>query len=161
MNLKNEITTAIRAGAKAAFIQGLRVEQQFRAGRLDVLRDWVEHIRSLGVPAGMAAHQPDIHLAVEKAEFPTDFYYQCFYRGDKEVYQAEDRDLAVETIRQISKPVVAYKILAAGRLSGEEGFRFAFRHLAPKDGACVGIYPPGKRGMLAEDVDLARRLSKG
>jgi hypothetical protein len=159
--MTKEITTAVRGGAKAAFIQGCRVEQQFRAGKMEVLRGWVEHIKSYDIPAGMAAHQADIHPLAEKANFPTDFYYQCFYRGDIERYVPEDRDLAVATIRQIThKPVVAYKILAASRLPAKEGFQFAFRHLAAKDGACVGIYPPMKAGMLAEDVGLAKKLSK-
>ena len=127
---------------------------------MDVLRGWVEHIKSHNIPAGMAAHQADIHPLAEKANFPTDFYYQCFYRGDMERYLPEDRDLAVATIQQIAKPVVAYKILAAGRLPAKEGFRFAFRRLAAKDGACVGVYPPMKAGMLAEDVGLAQKLSK-
>ena len=35
----------------------------------------------------------------------------------------EDRDMAVETIKQINKPVVAYKILAAGRSAGQGGVR--------------------------------------
>ena len=106
----------------------------------------------------MASHRPDIHLAAEKANFPTDFYYQCFYRPD--TYRSEDRDKAVETIRQISKPVVAYKILAAGRLQPEEGFKFAFSHIAAKDAVCVGMFPKDKPGMVAEDIGLAKRLSK-
>jgi hypothetical protein len=157
--MKQEITTAIRGGAKAAFIQGCRTEQQFRAGKMDVLRDWVEHIKSYNVPAGMASHQADIHPVAEKLNFPTDFYYQCFYRGDLDVYRPEDRAAAVKTIAQIKKPVVAYKILAAGRLPAKEGFEFAFRHLAAKDGACVGVFPGAKADMVAEDVALAKRLS--
>lgn len=156
--MKQEITTAIKGGAKAAFIQGHRVEEQFEAGKLDVLRGWVEHIKSLGVPAGMASHRPDIHPAAEKANFPTDFYFQCFYRP--ETYRSEDRDKAVETIRQIAKPMVAYKILAAGRLPPEEAFAFALSHIAPKDAVCIGVFPKNKPGMIAEDVALARKLLK-
>jgi len=153
--MKEEITRAVKGGAKAAFIQGHRAEDHYAAGKFDLVRSWVEHIKSLGVPAGLAAHRPDVHPAAEKAGFPTDFYFQCFYRPDS--YLKEDRDKAIETIRQISKPMVGYKILAAGRLPPEEGFAFALKHLARKDGMCVGVFPKIKPDMLAEDVRLARK----
>jgi hypothetical protein len=56
---------------------------------------------------------------------------------------------------------VAYKILAAGRLPAEEAFSFAFRHIGPKDGVCVGVFPKNKLDMLAEDVNLAKKMSAG
>ena len=76
-----EITAAVKGGAKAVFIQGGRVDEQFAKGDLDRLRRWVQHIKSLRVPAGMASHRPDVHLEAEKRKFPTDFYFQCFYPG--------------------------------------------------------------------------------
>ena len=159
--MKEEITTAAKGGAKAAFVQGHKVEEQFEQGKMDVLRGWMEHIKSLGMAAGMASHRPDIHPEAEKANFPTDFYFQCFFRVDKhpECYDLECRDKACETIRSITKkPVIAYKILGAGRLPIEEAFSYAFRHLAAKDGVCVGIYNQNKPGMLAEDVGLAVKM---
>ena len=156
--MKEEITRAVQGGAQAAFIQGGRADEQFATGRMDVLREWVEHIRSLGVPAGLAAHNPALHLEAEKQRLPTDFYFQCFYRPEK--YLAEDRDKAVETIRQLEKPVVAYKILAAGRLAAEEGFGFAFKHIRRKDGVCVGVYPKDRPVEISEDAQLARKLTE-
>jgi len=155
--MKEEITLAVKGGAQAVFIQGGRADEQFAKGRMDVLREWVEHIKSLGVPAGMAAHNPAVHLEAEKQGFPTDFYFQCFYRPEN--YLAEDRAKAVETIRQIEKPVVGYKILAAGRLAAEEGFTFAFKHLHRKDGVCVGVYPKDRPGEISENAQLARKLT--
>ena len=43
-------------------------------------------------------------------------------------------------IDRLDKPVVAYKILGAGRLPASEGFEYAFKHIKRKDGVCVGIY---------------------
>ncbi|MGD0093062.1 MAG: hypothetical protein ABSE73_24380 [Planctomycetota bacterium] len=155
--MKDEITRAVQGGAQAVFIQGGRADEQFAQGRMDVLREWVAHIRSLGVPAGMAAHNPDLHLEAEKQGFPTDFYFQCCYRPDK--YLEEDRAKAIETIRKIEKPVVAYKILAAGRLSAAAGFGFAFQHIRRKDGVCVGVYPKDRPDEIGDDAQLARTLT--
>ena len=60
-----------------------------------------------------------------------------------------------------ARPVVGYKILGAGRLPAKEAFAFAFQRLRAKDGVCVGIYPPEKEDMLAEDARLTAKLSKG
>ena len=156
--MKEEITRAVNGGAKAVFIQGARAEEQFGQGKLNVLREWVEHIKGLGVPAGLASHRPDLHPEAEKQGLPTDFYYQCFYRPEN--YLPEDRAKAVETIQRIEKPVVAYKILAAGRLSAEEGFTFAFKNIRRKDGVCVGVFPKQKPEQIREDAALTEKLSK-
>jgi hypothetical protein len=152
-NMKEEITRAADAGADGVFIQGHRVEDQYAEGKFDLVRSWIEHIKSCNLPAGMAAHRADVHPAAEKAGFPTDFYFQCFYRP--ETYTKEDRDLAIATIQRITKPVIAYKILAAGRIAPAEGFEVALKSIAKKDGICIGIFPKDKPGMLAEDVALA------
>ncbi len=160
--MKEEIDTCAKAGAKAAFIQGHRVEEQFDRKTFETVRGWLEHIKGHGMAAGIASHRPNIHPLAEKEGFPTDFYFQCFFRVDQqpENYALECRDKAVETIRSITaKPVVAYKILGAARLPPEEGFAYAFQHIAAKDGVCVGIYNKDKPGMLGEDVKLVRRLT--
>ena len=156
--MKEEITRAVKGGAQAVFIQGGRADEQFAQGRMDLLRDWVEHILGLGVPAGMAAHHPGLHLEAEKRNFPTDFYFQCCYRPEK--YLEEDRATAMKAIRRIEKPVVAYKILAAGRLSAEEGFAYAFKRLHRKDGVCVGVYPKNRPDEIGEDAQLTRKLTR-
>jgi len=155
--MKAQITASVKGGARAVFVQGARAEEQFVRGNLDRLRQWVEHIRSLGVAAGLAAHRPDVHLAAEKAKFRTDFYFQCFF-NPQYGYRKSDRDKAVAVLARINKPVVGYKILGAGRLKAEEAFGFAFRHLGSKDGVCVGMFPKHQPNQIAENADLTRKL---
>jgi len=158
--MKDEIALSVKAGARAVFVQGHRVEQQFEAGTFDVARGWVEHTKSLGVAAGLASHRPDVHLEAERRGFPADFYFQCFYNvahGDH--FVDEDRTKAVATIRQVAKPVIGYKILAAGRNQAVEAFEFAFRPIRPKDGVCVGVFPKDQPDQIAQNAALVRRLS--
>jgi hypothetical protein len=160
--MKKEIETCAKGGAKALFIQGHRVEEQYDKKAYDVVRGWVDHTKDLGMAAGMASHRPETHLLAEKLGFHTDFYFQCFFRVDQhpENYALECRDKAVETIKAITnKPVVAYKILGAARLDPAEAFAYTFKHIAAKDGVCVGIYNKDKPDMLAEDVGLMRHVS--
>lgn len=152
------INASIEGGAKAIFIQGARVDQQFEKDpKFTLVRQWLEAIKERGLPAGIASHRPDVHLTAEKLRLPTDFYFQCFFMPGN--YSMEDREKAVAAIKQIRKPVVGFKILAAGRIPPREGFTYAFRHLKRKDGVCVGVYPMQKPNMIQEDAALTATLS--
>ena len=156
----SEIDRSVKAGAKAIFIQGARVEEQYNAGQLDTLRSWVERIKDAGLPAGCAAHDPAIHPELERRKFPTDFYYQCFYYVSRsEDYPAAERERAVATVLKIDKPVIAYKILAAGRLPASEGFEYAFNHIRRKDGVCVGIYAQKAIDQIRQNATYTGLLS--
>jgi len=158
--MKDEIATAVKGGAKAVFVQGARVEEQYGQKKLDVLKAWVEHIKNLGAVAGLAAHWPEIHPDLEGRGFPTDFYFQCMFNVSKgELYRLAERTKAVETIRKIEKPVVAYKILGAGRLTAPEGFEYAFNHLRRKDAVCVGVYTKDAVDQIRENATLTEALT--
>ena len=156
--MKEDITAAVKVGAKAVFIQGRKVDEQFSRNSFDTVRAWVEHIRTLNVPAGMASHRPDVHLEAQKQKFPVDFYFQCFYNGNS--FRDEERQKAVETIAKLEKPVVAYKVLGAGRMPPEVGLAFAFRHLRKTDGVCVGVYPKDDPDQVKEDAELVEKFTK-
>jgi hypothetical protein len=156
-DMKPAITACFRNGGRAVCIQGERIDAQVRQGRWDVVRGWVEHIKSLGMPAGIASHLPTTHLMAEERGIPTDFYHQCVYQPEN--YSRDCWDLAMETIRRLDKPVVAYKVLAAGRVEPAQAFPELWRNLKPKDGLCVGIFPKDKPEQVAEDTSLVRRLS--
>jgi hypothetical protein len=157
-----EIDRSVKAGAAAIFIQGARVEEQFGQGNFDVLRTWIEHIKEAGLPAGAAAHWPEIHTELERRNFPTDFYFQCMYNVSKtNDYSPTEREKAVVTIKRLPKPVIAYKILAAGRLAASEGFEHAFAHINRKDGVCVGIYAQKAIDQIRQNATYTQLLTSG
>ena len=59
-----------------------------------------------------------------------------------------------DIIPSLSKPVVHYKILAAGRNDPAAAFAFAASKMRANDAVCVGVYPKDKPDMLREDVRL-------
>ena len=157
-----EIDRSVESGAKAVFIQGARVEEQFGKGRFDTLRAWIEHVKDAGLPAGAAAHWPEVHPERERRGVPTDFYFQCMYNASKtNDYSPAERDKAAATIAGLSKPVIAYKILAAGRLSAGEGFEYAFNHIKRKDGVCVGIYAQNAIDQIRQNATFTEMLTTG
>jgi hypothetical protein len=155
-----EIDRSVEAGAAAVFIQGARVEEQYGKGNFDTLRTWIEHIKKAGLPAGAAAHWPEVHPELERRGFPTDFYFQCMYNASKTSdYSSAEREKAAATIAGLKKPVVAYKILAAGRLAAAEGFEYAFNHIRRKDGVCVGIYARNAVDQIRQNATYTEMLT--
>lgn len=155
--MEKEITAAAKNGAKAVCIQGCQIDEQFGRGKLDVIRGWLEHIKSFGLPAGMATHRADTHLVAEQKGLPADFYHQTAYRPDNFVPQGLEESLA--TIEKLRKPVVAYKVLGAGRILPQDTLPYVFKRLKRKDGICLGVFPK-KKDEIAENTALARKLSQ-
>jgi len=155
--MEREIKTAIKNGSKAIAIQGCRIDDMIKKGKWHVIRGWLELIKGYGLPAGMATHRATTHLEAEERGLPTDFYNQTLYRPDNYVKKGLEESLAV--IEKLDKPVVAYKVLGAGRIMPTDTLPYIFKRLKPKDGICVGVFPK-KRNEIAENCSLTRELSR-
>lgn len=162
------IDRAARFGAKACHIHGGWMDFTFLGNEMDKVPPLVDQIRDRGMLAGVAAHNPDvIRWVVENLDVD---YYMCSYynsmsRKDrpehreaaKEWFLPEDRQIMADLIQTLAKPVIHYKIMAAGRNDPDEAFAFAARHMRDGDAVCVGIYQEEKPGMLEEDVALLEK----
>jgi hypothetical protein len=159
------IQRASSFGAVACHLHGGVMDYLFAQGRLDEIPPALDLIREKGMLAGIAAHNPQvIEWAAEHLE--VDYYLCCYYNptrrdekadhvsGATEFYREEDRQAMTDLIPMLPKPVVHYKILAAGRNDPAAAFAFAASQMRPDDAVCVGVYPKDRPGMLAEDVRL-------
>ena len=59
-----------------------------------------------------------------------------------------------DLIRGLSRPVIHYKILAAGRNDPAEAFAYCAEKMRPYDLACIGIFTGDDPLMLQTDVRL-------
>jgi hypothetical protein len=155
--MERDIEIAVKNGAKAIAIQGCRIDDMVGQGKWDVVRGWLELIKSHGLPAGMATHTATTHLEAEERGLPTDFYHQTLYRPDN--YVPEGLEESLGTIEKLDKPVVAYKVLGAGRILPKDTFPYVSRRLRRKDGICVGVFPK-IRDEIAENTSLTLRLTQ-
>jgi hypothetical protein len=152
-----DIEESAQNGAKAIYIQGNQVERRFNQGEGELVRSWVERIKKCGVAAGLACHTPHVLPECEKRGYGADFYFQCCYIPDS--FKPAERDQAMAALKQLPKPVVAYKVMAAARNKPDEAFEFVFNRLRASDGVCVGVFPKDKAGILAENVALVLKHS--
>jgi hypothetical protein len=149
--MKDHITACAKNGGTAVCIQGECAGRAIRDGKFDLVKGWLAHIKSFGLPAGLASHRSEEILKAEEQGLPAEFYHLTV--GVPDSYRKADRDKALATIRKIDKPMVAFKALGAGRFPPKEAFPYVLKSLRPKDGICVGVFPR-TRDEIAENAAL-------
>jgi len=145
----------------AAWLQGERTDDAYRAGQLNSVRDYCKKLRDLGVTmVGVGSHIPEVLTMVYEKGWDVDFYAGCVYNRRRtpeefrkllggelpempgDVYLRDDPPRMYKVLRQIDKPCCAFKIMAAGRVSNPEAaFKQAFQSMKPTDFVCVGMFP--------------------
>ena len=153
---------AIDNGAKACFVHGGVADHLYHQGDMSELKAAVNMIHDAGLPAGIAGHQPVVFEYAEE-HLNCDFYMCSYYNPiareksaehvtQDERFKSEDREKMTAFIQKLSKPVIHYKILAAGRTAPKDAFAYAARAMRPTDAVCVGIFTKHRPNEIAEDI---------
>jgi hypothetical protein len=156
--MKEHITRCAKNGGKAICIQGECAGRAIGQGKYGLVKGWLEHIKSFGLPAGLASHRPEYLLKAEKVGLPAEFYHLTV--GIPDSYRPDDRDRALETIKKLDKPVVAFKVLGAGRFPPRDAFPYVLNRVRRKDGMCVGMYPAKDPAQIKGNAALADKLTR-
>jgi uncharacterized membrane protein YphA (DoxX/SURF4 family) len=158
----SNIRLAIDNGAIGAFVMGNIADQIVSEKRLKDLFNPIEYIQSQGLIGGTAGHSIMVPTACVENGIKPDFYMKTFHHNnywsatqvdpsDPELpKQGNDHNMSHDNIwcmsdkitadffKDNTTPWIAYKILAAGAIKPEDGFRHAFANGA--DFACVGMF---------------------
>jgi hypothetical protein len=159
--------------------QGEVVDKAWQNGTMESEHEWCKRARQLGVLVGVGTHKPEVIEYVEEKGWDVDFYAGCVYNRTRtpeewrkvlggqimemhrESYLQSDPPRMYQVMRQTSRPCFAFKILAAGRISGdrevEQAFRTAFQSLKPVDGVYVGMCPRLK-DEVKQNAELVARI---
>lgn len=174
------ISRLVGAGTIAIAHHGEVTDQMFKAGQIEQMRDFLKKVRDSGALVGISTHIPAVVDYVESKGWDVDFYMTCVYERHrtreelkallgyvpipiKEVYLEEDPPRMWRAMRQTSKPCLAFKILAAGRLCDrpetvEQAFADTFSHIKPNDAVIVGMYPEYE-DQVQLNAEYVRRFS--
>ena len=156
---------AKRYGARACHVHGGVMDFLTAQNKGDEAKRGVEYIRKQGLLAGVAGHSVRVFEWAEQ-NLDVDYYMCCYYNptrrdenpahvhGVNELYAEEDRKAMTDIIQGLSKPVIHYKVLAAGRNDPAQAFAFCRSKMRPRDLVCVGVFSKDNPAMLAEDVRL-------
>ncbi len=175
----SSIETLARGGCIAIAHHGEVTDRMFKSGQIDQMHDYLKRVRDAGLLVGVSTHMPDVVDAVESKGWDVDYYMTCVYQRHRsaeelekllgqapipvgEVYLPNDPPRMFQAMRQTRRPCLAFKILAAGRLSDrrhwvEEAFRRTLQSIKPGDGVIVGIYDRYS-DQPAENAAMVRRF---
>jgi hypothetical protein len=157
-----QIEEFVAAGTIGLAHHGERTDRAFKAGQLYEIEDYLKRVRDAGLLVGVSTHMPAVIEEVESRGWDVDYYMACVYERHRsaaelerllgqapipvgEVYLPNDPPRMFKVMRQTRRPCLAFKILAAGRLSKkkawvEKAFCETFKSIKPNDAVIVGIY---------------------
>ena len=179
-NIKGNITEIARYEPIAIYHHGTHTDNSWHSGDIDRVHDIIKAVHDCGLPAGMGSHIPAVIEYIEERGWETDFYMCCFYdlaRGYKSApatdrnayardrFPSDDPIRMTATMRQIAKPCIGFKIMAASRRcatpqSVRDTLRFALEHVKPGDILNVGMFQKYKN-QVAENSAFVRDLLTG
>ncbi|HUS81975.1 MAG TPA: hypothetical protein VM013_01800, partial [Dehalococcoidia bacterium] len=145
----------------AIYHHGTHTDNSWHAGKIDQVADYLKAIHDRGLPAGIGTHIPEVVMYAEEHGWETDFYMTCFYNlarsyksapavdrdaYARDAYPDDDPDRMTATMRQVAKPCLGFKIMAANRKCGSPesvraAFEYAFANIKPADAVVVGMFP--------------------
>jgi hypothetical protein len=156
---------AIDNGAVGALVMGGIADKLVFENHIEYLAKSIDYIRSKGLIAGTAGHAIQVPMACVENGIETDFFMKTFHHDHYWSAQAvENRsefmhnldygsldrnkfhdnlwcpsaEEVSEFFKSCKTPWIAYKVLAAGAINPEDGFKFAFENGA--DFICVGMF---------------------
>ena len=146
----------------AIYHHGGTTDKLYAEGRLNLLQDSLNRIRDLGCAVGIGTHDPQILKHCYTEEYDVDFYVCALYNHTqhRELYLPSDRDTAVATIKAMSVPVIAIKVLAAGRNEPNDAFQFALENIKPTDAMAVGMYTQFQPDQIRQNALTVAKLIK-
>ncbi|MDR0845660.1 MAG: DoxX family protein [Tannerella sp.] len=151
-------------GVDVVQIHGGATDSLAEAGKLDVIRKAIDYVRGKGYTVGLGAHAIDSLILCEENGIIPDYYMKTFHHDNYwSAHPRENRlpfevtgprspdhnrfhencfcsfpEQTVEFVNKAKVPVVGFKVLAAGAIQPEDGFRWAFENGA--DFICVGMF---------------------
>jgi hypothetical protein len=172
------LPTLAKVGCIGVAHHGEETDKLFKTGRIDEIHDFLKRVRDSGMAVGVSTHMPAVVDCIESKGWDLDYYMTCVYERHRsaadlekllgqapipagEVYLPKDPPRMFEAVRKAKRTCLAFKILAAGRLSErkdwvERAFRETYAGIKPTDGVIIGIYDRYS-DQPAEDAELVRR----
>lgn len=146
------------AGAVACYIQGETNDRLVREGKFDEIRVFLDAIHECGIPVGLGGHHlSTIQACVERDLIP-DFWMKTIHHdrywsrmADKDECDnvfCRDPQGTIDFMNTLEQPWIGFKVLAAGAIHPDDGFRYALE--AGADFLCVGMYD----FQIVDDVNI-------
>jgi hypothetical protein len=146
----------------AIYHHGGTTDKLYAEGRLGSLRESLKYIQDLGCAVGLGTHDPQVLKYCYTEGYDVDFYVCALYNHTKhrELYLPDDRYAAFAAIKAIPMPIIAIKVLAAGRNKPREAFQLALENIKPTDAMAVGMYTQFQPDQIHQNAITVAELIK-
>ena len=179
--IKESIDRNIDNGADILFLQGIHTDKLAAENKPELLDTIINHAQDRGYLFGIGGHTLYGAKLCENNQLNPDFYFKTLHHDrypsatpkefrDIEGYDiryknfeetphvfsdnmwCRDADEVVEYMRNVKKPWIAYKVLAAGAIPPQNGIKYAFE--SGSDFIALGMYD----FQIAENVKLTTSI---
>jgi hypothetical protein len=159
-HIKETVEWAAEQGCVGGHLLGCRGDRWVKIKRFDMLEEYVSQMRKNGMLAGIGAHDMRVPMECKKNGVECDYFFKTIHpdtywgtlrEEEKRPYLVDsfgpdDYDCmweqwpekSIQVMNDIETPWVGFKVLAAGAVHPEEGFKFAFQNGA--DFVCAGMF---------------------
>jgi uncharacterized membrane protein YphA (DoxX/SURF4 family) len=157
-NLTDGIKMSVDNGATACYVHGGIADGLIEEGKVEEIGKALELIRKNGLPAGIGGHKLETIKACVDFGLEPDFWMKTFHHTKYWSASIENQNDNIwctnpeetkEYMKTLKQPWIAFKVLAAGAIHPEVGFRYAFEGGA--DFICVGMYD----FQIVDDTNIA------
>jgi len=161
-----QVKELVDAGCEAIYLWGVSADALVSQRRIDLVAGAVEVAKKLGVPSGVGAHDLRVIEQCEQNKVPADFYIKTFHHheypsapkpdqlknptAEVPAYWCKDPQGTLELMKNVEKPWLAFKVMAAGAIPPKNAFNYAFQNGA--DHILAGMFD----FEIAEDVEIAK-----
>ena len=165
---EQSIKELVGTGTDASYLWGVRADAMVAQGKVNLIARAVEIAKEYDVPSGVGAHDLRVIQECEKNNIDADFYIKTFHHHNyptgprpdeiKDVtaeipgYWCKDPQAVINTMKDVKKPWIAFKVMAAGAIPPANAFQYAFDNGA--DHILAGMFD----FEIPEDVKILKQV---
>jgi len=168
---KQMVKRLVDSGCDAIYLWGVYADGMVARKQFDQVAKAVQVAKDAGVPSGVGGHDLNVVLQCEERKIDADFYIKTFHHhkyptapkpeqikgpiSEIPGYWCSDPPAVVAAMKEVKKPWIAFKIMAAGAIPPKDAVSYVFNHGA--DHALLGMFD----FEIAEDAKIAREALAG
>jgi hypothetical protein len=151
---RQHVEDLIKDGCEAIYLWGVHADSLVAQGKFDLVAKAVELPKEYGVPSGVGGHSLDVVKACEEHGVKADFYIKTFHHhkypsapkpnelqkayNECPGYWCRDPQGTIEVMKNVTKPWISFKVMAAGAIPPKDAFQYVFENGA--DHTLAGMF---------------------
>ena len=168
---ETQVRKLIDDGVDAIYLWGVHADRLAANNRSDLIARAVEMVKDYGLPSGVGGHDLKVVKMCEEKNIAADFYIKTFHHHDypsgpkpeeltkpyNEIpgYWCQNPQEVSDYMKQVKKPWIAFKVMAAGAIPPANAFKYSFENGA--DFVLAGMFD----FEIAEDASIINKVLAG